>query len=94
MKLREVLAEMSMPAIRSPEEAVKNILAAYNSAVVRKQPNGDLYGPLTASLRYLQNSTNPEKYQREIKKGLAAKKSMDLSRKTLSKTQAQFTSVK
>jgi len=94
MKLKDLLSEMSMPATASPDQAVRAITAAYNSAVIKKQPNGDLYGPLVAGLKYLQNSTSPEKYARQIKMGIAAKKTMDQMRKGLSSNQSQFTTVK
>jgi hypothetical protein len=94
MKLKEILSEMSMPIVKSPEQAVDIIKQAYNAAITKKSPNADLYGPLHSAAKYLGQLNNPEKYSRFIKMATAAKKAMDKSRGTLAKQQTQFTTAK
>jgi len=94
MKLKDLINEMSMPVINDPEKAAETIRQAYTVAVIKKKPNADLYGPLSAALKFFQDSPNAVKYQREIKMGIAAKKAMDAFRKTKATQQAQFTTVK
>lgn len=92
MTLKQYLNEMSMPVIKNEEDAVNRIRQAYQAAVVKKQPQGDYLGPLQASLKYLGNITNPEKYSSEIKKGKAALKAIQSYGSTKGKQQAKFTS--
>lgn len=96
MKLKEFInmQEMSLPQIKSEEEAVDTIRKAYQDAVVRKQPHGDWLGPVNQALRFLQGVTNPEKYAVEVKKGIAAKKAMEAYRAGKATQQAKFTTVR
>lgn len=90
MKLREIISEMSMPAVNDPTKASEIIRQAYNTAVVKKTPNTNLYGPLEAALQFFQKSPNAMKYQGDIKKGVAAKKAMSSYRGTKAKQEVQF----
>jgi len=94
MKLRDVINEMSLPLIKNAEEAVDYIKQAYNAAVVKKQPNPDLYGALHASAKFLAEQPNAASYERYTKMAVAAKKAMDANRKGLAPQQAQFTTVR
>lgn len=89
--LEDDLAEMSLPSYKDPTKAVADIENAYRMAVVKKQPAGDYLGPLTNAVKYLSGLTNPEKYTRTLKKGMAAQKAIAAYRATKSKTQAVST---
>jgi hypothetical protein len=93
MKLKEIISEMSLPIVKSEEQAVDLIKQAYNAAVVKKQPNMDLYGPLHSAMKFLQTTTAPEKYVRYVKMGKAAKSTMDKYRKGVAKQQVKFTTM-
>lgn len=90
MNLKRIISEMSLPAIRNEEDAVERIKQAYNTSVIKKTPNTDFYGPLSMALHFLQKTTSPEKYAREIKMGIAAKKAMDSYRSTKATQEVQF----
>ena len=85
-----IINEMSMPNYKNPEEAVDTIKKAYQAIVVKKQPQGDYYGPLSAALKYISSLNNPEKYSMEIKKGKAALKAMNQYKNTKGSQQAKF----
>jgi hypothetical protein len=95
MELKSVLKyikEMSMPTVKSPEDAVKTIRDAYQTVVVKKQPQGDYYGPVEAALKFLRSTNAPEKYAQEVKKGIAALGAMKKYGASKSQHQAKFSS--
>ena len=94
MKLSDLIAEMSLPTIKNPEDAVQKINNAYGFVVQKNQPEGDYWGPITAALKFLRGTTNPEKFERDIKKGLAVMKKLQAYKATRQKAQAKFTTVK
>jgi hypothetical protein len=93
MKLKEIINEMSLPTIKGPEHAVDIIKQAYQSAVVKKQPNVDLYGSLHAALNFLADDPAVMKYKKYIDMAKAAKKTMDVYKKKTSPHQTKFTTM-
>ena len=56
MKLRQFL-EMSLPMVNNVQQATSQIQTAYDTAVVRKQPNADVKGGVRRSSTMVANAT-------------------------------------
>jgi len=74
MKLRDMMSEMSMPAIKNAEDAVDRIRQA-DAAVKRGNIDNDLYGGLHAAVKYLLDDPST-KYDKYLRMAQAAKKAM------------------
>jgi hypothetical protein len=93
MKLKQFL-EMTLPMVNNVQQATTQIQSAYDTAVVKKQPNADVKGGVEEALRWLQMQPNVAQYQDLVRKGTATLKAINTNRGTLSQAQAQNTNVK
>jgi hypothetical protein len=98
MKLKDLI-EMSAPDmspdnVKNVNNAIDAVQRAYESAVIRKQANEDVWGPLVSAMRWFGQQPNPQAYSTWIRKGNVAVRTIKAARKELSANQAQGTSVK
>jgi hypothetical protein len=98
MKLKDLLEmaapDMSADNIQNVNDAIKAIQAAYEAAVVRKQPNEDVYGPLVSAMRWLGRQPNVNAYADWVRKGTAAVRAIKANRGKLSAVEPQSTTMK
>jgi hypothetical protein len=100
MKLKDLLMrEMAAPDmapenIQGQAQATDAIQRAYEAAIVRKQPNEDVYGPLVSALKWIAQQPNPAAYAGLVRKGTAAARAIKANRGKLSTAQAQSTTLR
>jgi hypothetical protein len=98
MKLKDLI-EMAAPDmapenIQGAGQATEAIQRAYEAAIVRKQPNEDVYGPLVSALKWISQQPNPGAFKDLVRKGTAAANAIKANRARLSSAQAQSTTVR
>jgi enolase len=93
MKLETLIKEMSLPTVNNTEQAIDIIRQAYQSAIVKKQPNVDLYGSLHAAINHLMDDPGVLKYKKYIDMAKAAKKAMVNFRSKVSQHDKKFTTM-
>jgi len=101
MKLKELLkiSEMAAPDmapenIQGQAQATEAIQRAYEAAIVRKQPNEDVYGPLVSALKWIAQQPNPAAFSSLVRKGTAAANAIKANRAKLSSAEAQSTTLR
>ena len=98
MKLKDLIEmatpDMAADSTQGQAQAINAIQRAYEAAIVRKQPNEDVYGPLVSALKWISQQSNPTAFKDLVRKGTAAANAIKANRSKLSSSQAQSTTMR